>query len=108
MMLPPGAPAPAEAPNTTAWTARTDLFGGDAGAGGVLKRRTLRDQSPCLVLTGGRSHPRFAQVATRLQQVLPKGRTSDFPSGSHLSPPMREEPANVAELLREPWESASR
>jgi pimeloyl-ACP methyl ester carboxylesterase len=108
MMLPSGAAAPTVVPSTAAWTARTDLLEAMLARVGFSSGALAAIRAPCLVLTGGRSHPRFAQMATRLMQVLPKGRTSEFPSRSHLSPPMREEPAKVAELLRELWESGTR
>jgi pimeloyl-ACP methyl ester carboxylesterase len=105
MMLPSGAAAPTVAPGAAAWTARTDLLEAMLARVGFSSGALAAIRVPCLVLTGGRSHPRFAQVASRLMQVLPQGRTSDFPDHSHLSPPMREEPAKVAELLRELWQS---
>jgi pimeloyl-ACP methyl ester carboxylesterase len=108
MMLPAGVAAPTVAPATAPWTARTDLLEAMLARVGFSSGALAAIRAPCFVLTGGRSHPRFAHVATRLMQVLPHCRTSDFPDRSHLSPPMREEPAKVAELLRELWESGGR
>ena len=107
MMLPVGVAAPPVSEGAP-WTARTDLLEAMLANVGFSSGALAAIKAPCLVLTGGRSHPRFAQVASRLMNVLPKGRSSAFPSCSHLSPPMREEPAKVAELLRELWESGGR
>lgn len=58
---------------------------------------------PVLVVTGGQSHPRFADVAARLEQVLPDARTATFPDCHHLRAPHRHEPDRLAALLLALW-----
>jgi pimeloyl-ACP methyl ester carboxylesterase len=58
---------------------------------------------PLLVVTGGRSHPRFAEVSTRLCEVVPHAAAATFPSLSHLQSPQRHEPERLSALLLELW-----
>src|SRR3954451_5935602 len=58
---------------------------------------------PTLVLTGGRSNPRFAAVAARLHAVLPHVKATVFADESHLNAPHRKEPERVARLLEHLW-----
>ena len=60
-------------------------------------------QAPALVITAGQSHPRFSQVADRLLTVIPNAYQVAFAERSRLSPPMREEPDRIAQLLRDLW-----
>jgi pimeloyl-ACP methyl ester carboxylesterase len=61
---------------------------------------------PTLVVTGGRSHPRFADVSDRLRAVLPDARAAMFPDRHHGSSPHRNEPERMAELLLALWSRA--
>lgn len=61
---------------------------------------------PTLVVTGGRSHPRFAEVSDRLCAVLPNADAARFPERHHGSSPQRTEPERMAELLLQLWSRA--
>jgi pimeloyl-ACP methyl ester carboxylesterase len=61
---------------------------------------------PVLVVTSGRSHPRFAEVAARLCAVLPNATAATFPSLSHLQSPQRHDPGRLSALLLELWSRA--
>ncbi len=108
MMLPADAPALTAARNTSPWTTRTDLLEGMLAHVGFLSSDLAAITAPCLVITGGQSHRRFAHLAERLLTVMPNAHQAAFPDRSHLSPPMREEPARVAELLSGLWATCIR
>ncbi|HEY7859112.1 MAG TPA: alpha/beta fold hydrolase [Candidatus Nanopelagicales bacterium] len=103
-MLPEGASLPADRSSSAPWTARTDLLEGMLAHVGFTSDALAAISAPALVITGGRSHPRFAHLASRLMTVMQIGYRADFPTCSHLSPPMRDEPDHFARLLRELWE----
>jgi pimeloyl-ACP methyl ester carboxylesterase len=58
---------------------------------------------PLLIVTGGRSHPRFAEVSARLCEVVPHASAATFPSRSHLQSPQRHEPDRLSALLVGLW-----
>jgi pimeloyl-ACP methyl ester carboxylesterase len=58
---------------------------------------------PVLVITGGRSNLRFQHLADRLAGVIPHVQAATFADRSHLSPPHRDEPARLAEILIQFW-----
>jgi pimeloyl-ACP methyl ester carboxylesterase len=60
-----------------------------------------------LVVTGGRSHPRFAELSDRLLAVAPNAEAALFEGRSHLSSPHRNEPGRMSELLLELWSRAA-
>jgi pimeloyl-ACP methyl ester carboxylesterase len=61
---------------------------------------------PLLVVTCGRSHPRFAEVSARLCEVVPNASAATFPSLSHLESPQRHDPERLSALLVELWSHA--
>jgi pimeloyl-ACP methyl ester carboxylesterase len=61
---------------------------------------------PLLVVTGGRSHPRFAEVSARLCEVVPNAVAATFPSLSHLQSPQRHDPERLSALLVDLWSRA--
>ena len=61
---------------------------------------------PLLVVTGGRSHPRFAEVCARLCEVAPNAFAASFPSLSHLQSPQRHDPERLSMLLVDLWSRA--
>lgn len=61
---------------------------------------------PLLVVTGGRSHPRFAEVSARLCAVVPNAVAATFPSLSHLQSPQRHDPERLSALLVDLWSRA--
>ena len=58
---------------------------------------------PVLVVTCGRSHPRFAEVSARLRDVVPDVSAAMFPSLSHLESPQRHDPERLGALLVDLW-----
>jgi pimeloyl-ACP methyl ester carboxylesterase len=58
---------------------------------------------PVLVVTCGRSHPRYAEVSSRLSEVVPNASVATFPSLSHLQSPQRHDPERLSALLIELW-----
>jgi hypothetical protein len=58
---------------------------------------------PLLVITCGRSYPRFAEVSARLGEVVPDVTVATCPSLSHLESPQRHEPERLSALLVELW-----
>lgn len=61
---------------------------------------------PLLVVTCGRSHPRFAEVSVRLCEVAANASAAAFPSLSHLESPQRHDPERLSALLVKLWSSA--
>jgi hypothetical protein len=61
---------------------------------------------PLLVVTCGRSHPRYAEVSHRLCEVVRDGSAVTFPFLSHLEPPQQHEPERLGALLSELWSRA--
>lgn len=103
LMLPPGATAPRRDVPPPQWNARADQLEDMLAHVGFSSSDLAEITAPVMVLTGGRSHPRFARLADRLVEVVPGAAQVGFPARSHLSPPMREEPDEVARLLRRLW-----
>jgi hypothetical protein len=62
---------------------------------------------PVLVVTGGRSHPRFGEVSARLCEVVPNAFAATFPSVSHLQSSERHDPERLSALLVDPWSRVS-
>lgn len=58
---------------------------------------------PLLIVTCGRSHPRYAELSTRLQAVVPDASAVTFPSLSHLESPQRHDPERLSALLADLW-----
>jgi len=56
-----------------------------------------------LVITGGRSNIRFQHLAGSLASVVARIQTATFADRRHLSPPHRDEPARLAEMLIQFW-----
>jgi pimeloyl-ACP methyl ester carboxylesterase len=61
---------------------------------------------PVLIVTCGRSHPRFAEVSARLSEVVPNASAAMFPSLSHLESPQRHDPERLSALLVDLWSRA--
>ena len=103
-MVPEGTAAPQQTPLTAAEIERDlRLYAGAIRRTGFLSSDLARLAQPVLVATGGLSHPRFADVADRLIEILPNARAVDFPTCSHLHSPQRHEPAALAEALLQTW-----
>jgi pimeloyl-ACP methyl ester carboxylesterase len=111
LMLPPGAvlppPAPAPAPAPARDPARNDRLEDMLAATGFISDDLAAINQPVLVITGGRSNIRFQHLADRLASVIPHAETSTFRDRSHLSPPHRDEPARLAEVLIGFWARAA-
>ena len=105
-MLPPGAAAPPRDVPPPTWGARADQLENMLAHVGFPSSNLAAITAPVLVLTGGRSHPRFAHLADRLVAVVPGAMQVDVPGRSHLNPPMREDPVVVARLLQRLWSQA--
>jgi pimeloyl-ACP methyl ester carboxylesterase len=105
MLLASGEPLPPLGP-PPAWTERDFVLQAALREPGFVSADLASIQQPTLVITGGRSHPRFALVARRLTEVLPNVEQVTFPDRSHLSSPHANEPTKVAQLLRQLWASA--
>lgn len=61
---------------------------------------------PLLIVTCGRSHPRFADVSARLCEVVVNASAATFPSLSHLESPQRHDPERLSAMLVELWSRA--
>jgi pimeloyl-ACP methyl ester carboxylesterase len=107
LMLPPGAPLPPPPPAPASAPARdpaqNDMLEDMLAATGFTSDDLAAINQPVLVITGGRSNIRFQHLADRLASVVPHLETSTFAERSHLSPPHRDEPAHLAEVLIEFW-----
>jgi pimeloyl-ACP methyl ester carboxylesterase len=103
LVLEPGVELPAGRAAPPTWDRRRDRLEGLLAHTGFASADLARLACPCLVVTGGRSHPRFRALAERLVAVVPDCVSVVFPERSHLDPPMRSEPEAFATLLRELW-----
>lgn len=103
-MVPDGAVPPQQKPLTAADVeGDLRLYHGAIRATGFVSGDLSKLTQPTLIVTGGLSHPRFADVARRLTEVIPNARAVIFPACSHLHSPQRHEPAALAEALLQTW-----
>jgi pimeloyl-ACP methyl ester carboxylesterase len=105
-MLPEGRAVPPSRLQPPGWDQRRDRLEGALRSVGFASQDLESLTQPCLVLTGADSHERFQRVADRLAEVIPRGRTVNYPGTSHLAPPMRERPSQVAADLWAFWNEA--
>jgi pimeloyl-ACP methyl ester carboxylesterase len=103
LMLPPGAPLPPPPPAPARNAAQNDMLEDMLAATGFTSDDLAAISQPVLVITGGRSNLRFQRLADRLASVIPHIQTSTFAGRSHLSPPHRDEPVRLAEVLIGFW-----
>jgi pimeloyl-ACP methyl ester carboxylesterase len=107
MLMRPGEPVPPPRAEPPAWDAHDRLLED------MLERHTgftsddLRAVAkPTLVITGGRSDPRWELVAARLIDVMPDARAEVFPDLHHFNAPFRAEPERLADVLTTFWDRA--
>ena len=103
MLMAPGEPLPPLGP-PPAWTEQDFVIQAALREPGFVSQDLAGIRQPTLVISGGRSHPRFALVAERLTEVLPDVKPVTFPDRSHLSSPQTNEPARVTQLVQQLWE----
>jgi pimeloyl-ACP methyl ester carboxylesterase len=108
LMQPPGQPVPPPRTDLAPWDERRDHLEAMLSRVGFVSADLAQLGQPCLVLTGRDSHPRFHSLADRLAALLAHARTITYPRGSHLDPPMREQPSRVAADLQSFWTEAER
>ena len=107
-MVPDGALPPQQKPRAAAEIEGDyRLYQGAIRATGFVSGDLGKLMQPTLIVTGGLSHPRFADVANRLVEVIPNARAVEFPTCSHLHSPQRHETAALAEALLEVWSTSS-
>jgi pimeloyl-ACP methyl ester carboxylesterase len=106
MLMAPGeAPTPSRRP--PAWDFRDDLLGATLAARtGFVSSDLAQIGAPVLLIRGGRSASRFGLVGRRLEAVCPEASEHVFPELHHFAPPHREEPEELAQVLRSFWSSA--
>jgi pimeloyl-ACP methyl ester carboxylesterase len=98
-MAPGETPQPSRRP--PAWDFRDDLLGSMLAARtGFVSSDLARIHAPVLLIRGGRSATRFGLVARRLEAVCPQASEHVFPDLHHFAPPQREEPEELAQVLR--------
>ena len=103
-MVPDGVVAPEQKPLTAAdIEGDLRLYHGALRTTGFLSADLRGLTQPVLIVTGGLSHPRFADVADRLAEVIPNPQAVGFPTCSHLHSPQRHEPEALAEALLQIW-----
>jgi pimeloyl-ACP methyl ester carboxylesterase len=103
MLMAPGE-APPRSRRPVAWDFRDDLLGTMlSGQTGFESSDLARIGVPLLLVRGGRSAARFGLVARRLAEVCPDFRESVFPELHHFAPPFREQPEELADVLRGFW-----
>ena len=103
MLMAPGTtPPPSRGP--AAWDFRDDLLGTMLTARtGFASSDLARLGAPLLLIRGGLSATRFGLVARRLMQVCPRASEHVFANLHHFAPPYREQPEELAHLLRGFW-----
>ena len=103
MLMAAGEPAPPSR-RPVAWDFRDDLLGTMlSGHTGFESADLARIGVPVLFVRGGRSAARFGLAARRLAEVCPDFRESVFPELHHFAPPFREEPDQLADVMRPVW-----
>ncbi|HEX5249025.1 MAG TPA: alpha/beta hydrolase [Gaiellales bacterium] len=106
MLMAPGETAPPPR-RPVAWDFRDDLLGAMLSAHTGFESADLgRVGVPVILVRGGRSAARFGLVGRRLAEACPDFRESVFPDLHHFAPPFREEPEQLANLLRGFWLAA--
>ena len=101
-MLPPGRPLPPP-PAPARDPAQNDMLEDMLAATGFTGEMLAAITQVVLVITGGRSNIRFQHLAGRLASVVARIQTATFADRRHLSPPHRDEPARLAEMLIQFW-----
>jgi pimeloyl-ACP methyl ester carboxylesterase len=107
LTLAPDCPLPPPPPASAHDPARDHVLEDMLAATGFISDDLAAINQPVLVITGGRSNIRFQHLADRLASVIPHAETSTFRDRSHLSPPHRDEPARLAEVLIGFWARAA-
>jgi pimeloyl-ACP methyl ester carboxylesterase len=105
MMRPGEAPPERPAPSPDS-TERGELLERALATTGYASSDWTAMTQPLLVVTCGRSHPRFAEVSKRLCEAAPNASAATFPSLSHLESPQRHDPERLSALLVELWSRA--
>lgn len=98
--------APPERPLPSSLSLRGQLLERALATTGYASSDWAALTQPLLVVTCGRSHPRFAEVSARLREVVPDVSAATFPSLSHLESPQRHDPERLSALLVELWSRA--
>ena len=102
MMRPGDQPPPSRVAHAT-WDRYTDKLEDALAAVGFGTPDLARIQQPTMVITCGRSHPRFLRLSQRLVQVIPGAYAEEFAECSHLAPPQHHTPERLAEALLRLW-----
>jgi pimeloyl-ACP methyl ester carboxylesterase len=106
MLMAPGATTPPSR-RPVSWDFRDDLLGAMLAARtGFVSSDLAGIGAPVLLIRGGRSATRFGLAGRRLMQVCPRSFEHVFPALHHFAPPHREEPEELAHVLRSFWSSA--
>jgi len=106
MQMAPGEAAPPSR-RPVAWDFRDDLLGTMlSGHTGFESSDLARIGVPVVLVRGGRSAARFGLVGRRLAEVCPDFRESVFPELHHFAPPFRDDPGQLADVLRSFWLAA--
>ena len=104
LMMGEGERPPPTLPDPAVWTARMDALENMLAATGLQSADLAGIAQPTLVLSGGRSHVRFAKLAERMVQVMPHAESITFAQCSHLAPPHREDPLRLRDILIRHWD----
>jgi pimeloyl-ACP methyl ester carboxylesterase len=103
MLMAPGATPPSSR-GPAAWDFRDDLLGSMLCAHtGFASADLAAIRAPVLVIRGGRSAHRFGLVARRVMQVCPRASERVFPALHHFTPPYRDAPEELADVLGRFW-----
>lgn len=103
LLMAPGERAPA-ARTSARWDFRDDLLGAMiTSRTGFTSSDLARIGAPILLVRGGRSAPQWGLMTRRLGAVCPDARDHVFPALHHFAPAFREEPEELADILRRLW-----
>jgi pimeloyl-ACP methyl ester carboxylesterase len=108
LLMRPGTDPPPPPRRAPSWTARDDLLADLMEDPGFVSSDLARIEQPALVVTGGKSNPRWSLLAARLLEVMPDVRVEVFAGLHHFTPPHRAQPATFEELLVGFWNSSGR
>jgi len=103
LLMRPGLDPPRSRSASPAWDERDRRLEAMIAKTGLTSTELAAVHAPALSMFGGLSHPRFRALAGRMAAVMPRAKVREFAQRSHFSPPHRDAPEELEDVLRQFW-----